>query len=257
LYNVVYNNNPLINVILPIDNINNLPLLDAEYIFNDSHIFSLCIYPEIQQKRTIGHYFTLIVKNDKYYINSSYGSEYVCIPQYTTEINAYEFNKFCISISNLNDDTNKNNFIDFFQKFFLKGGFQKRLISSDASDWSSEDRQKMNLYLPVEVGKNSEINFYFNPIFNYSFKIGLIQNYKSDLINYIEGMFSKTVRMQTQRTGRKVHSYLKLNTSNKGGNKYKQTQKHITLRIKKRKQITRRIKKRNNRTKQYRTNKNK
>jgi hypothetical protein len=210
-YEVIYNNNPINDVLLPISTFSDLPLVDLAYRYGNSQLFSLCIYPELQERGTICHFFTLIKKDEKYYI-----------PQYTTEIDNNEFNIFSNAISNLNDENNKEIFKDFFQKFFLKGGLQKRLISSDPDDWSTEERQKMNEYLPIEAGKNAEINFYFNPVFNYSFKVGLIQNYKSELINYIETMFIKTERTtttQSKRIGRKYHPYLRLNTTQSGGRK--------------------------------------
>ena len=214
-YKVIYNNNPISDALLQIDNIDELPLTDIEYTYGDCQVFSLCIYPDLQQNGTICHFFTLITKDNRYYINSSYGSDYVCIPQYTTEISRDEFNQFCLAVSNISDETNKSIFVDFFNKYFLKGGFQKRLISSDPDDWSSEERKQMSEYLPIEAGKSAEINFYFNPVFNYKFNIALIKNYKSELLTYIKDMFRKTET--TGRSTRKFHPYLRLNPSNTGG----------------------------------------
>lgn len=241
-YKVIYNNNPISDALLQIDNIDELPLTDIEYRYGDCQVFSLCIYPELQQNGTICHFFTLITKDNRYYINSSYGSDYVCIPQYTTEINIDEFNQFCLAVSNISDETNKIIFIDFFNKFFLKGGFQKRLISSDPDDWTSEERKQMSEYLPIEAGKSAEINFYFNPVFNYKFNIALIKNYKSELLKYITGMFRKTETIG--RSTRKYHHYLRLNSSKTEGRKtkhikknkrknkkYKKTKKRINKRL--------------------------
>jgi hypothetical protein len=260
-YDVIYINNPISDVVLPINNINNIDelllLADPDYYtYGNSQIFSLCIYPKTKGWGSINHFFTLIVKDDKYYINSSYGSDYVCIPQYTTEINSAEFNNFCRVISNLNDNENKQIFVDFFQKFFLKGGLKLREVTNDLDDMTSEERKNIHKFRSIEAGKNAEIEFYFNPAFNNSFEVGLIKNYKSNLINYINSIM-KSRPIRGKRTASSTSSNSNSSTRKEqkiGGRKqYKQSKKRITKRkihiTKRKNSITRRKKSRHNRTK--------
>ena len=47
----------------------------------------VCVFM-IKEKIDIGsiiHFFTIIGIEDNYYLNSSYGSDYVCVPQYISD----------------------------------------------------------------------------------------------------------------------------------------------------------------------------
>ena len=240
LYKIVYNNTPIRDGLMPITSISQLPQNDSEYSYsnNETQVYSLCIYPDGEEPGNIFHFFTLISKDNKYYINSSYGSEYVCIPQYTTEIDVEIFNRFCQTLLNINDENNKIFFINFLNKYFLQGGYQQRLITSDYDDWTREDRQQMHKYLPLEIGKNEEINVYFNPRFNYKFNIGLIKSYKSDLLKYINEQ-QQLISRPKQRI--RYHPYTK------GGKKHKKK----TIRKRTNKKHSRKIRNMNRKTKKY------
>jgi hypothetical protein len=67
----------------------------------------------------VDHYFTIIYfeEDETYYINSSYGSNFVAIKQYTTLLDIDEFNNFCDCLQKPTLDSDCIN--SFISKYFL------------------------------------------------------------------------------------------------------------------------------------------
>lgn len=191
LYKVVYNNNPFPDKLKPVHSIDDLieePLED--YSYGDCQMYSLCIHvTDINDGRflhgngLIQHFFTLIKKGDLYFINSSYGSDYVCIPQNTIPITPEAFAEFCNVANDISDEGARLSFNNFIQDYFLSGGVHQRLVMDDKDDLTSETKKKYHRWLPIEEGKQKEIDLY-SKITN-NFTISLIRGYKNDIQSII------------------------------------------------------------------------
>lgn len=166
-------NNPLSRIILSnhaaVDNI--IPINSYDIITNngsEAQNYYMCIYNTILGTGSILHFFTIIRIGDNYFLNSSYGSDYVCVPQYTTELDMAEFYGFCESLMN---KTNTENINYFFQKYFLKGNLQKRYNNNTTNEIPSLKSK----WIDVDKGAHSEIDYYLVPTNNYS--VGLLHSY--------------------------------------------------------------------------------
>ena len=150
---------------------------------SDQTNYCMCIYtddPFIQSTRKIGqilHYFT-IIKENGYWINSSYGSNYVCIPQYTTKLIIEEFNDFCKNIQE------KSNISEFMIKYFLSGGIEKPYNENNIE---GNSKLKFKMLLPDE-GQQKELNYYLNN--SATFKVGWIKNYEKEVRKIVRENYS-------------------------------------------------------------------
>ena len=191
LYKVVYNNNPFPDKLKPLQSIDDLIVEPPEdYSYGDCQMYSLCIHvSDINDDRflhgngLIQHFFTLIKKGDLYFINSSYGSDYVCIPQNTTPITSETFVEFCKAANDISDEGARLSFNNFIHDYFLSGGVHQRLVMDDKDDLTSETKKKYHRWLPIEEGKQKEIDLYSNITNN--FTISLIRGYKNDIQSII------------------------------------------------------------------------
>lgn len=115
LNDIVYLNIPLNTIkISSFNDIEQLPINRNYY---------MCVYNENNQGHgSIIHYFT-IIREDKntYYLNSSYGSDDVCVPQYTTKLDVNEFNALCNELPELTEYSKY-----LYTKYFLIKNLRKR-----------------------------------------------------------------------------------------------------------------------------------
>jgi len=139
----------------------------------------LCIYKFFESSFYIIHYFTIIIENNNgnlnFYINSAYGSDNVCIPQYTTQININELNAFFNVFNNI--DSNRNEFNYLFSKYFGKGGLPQ-VYSQDQID---ENKKLKFSTISPQQGLQEEISSFSNNV-----KIGIINNYDDYIINIMK-----------------------------------------------------------------------
>ena len=124
----------------------------------------MCIYSNI----SIIHYFTIFKLNEKYYLNSSYGSNNVCVPQYTTRLNKSEFNNFCRALPKKNVENIKH----FFEKYFLKKKLKIKYNDNILNTYESL-RAK---WIDSTMGVNKEINSIL--ISSKIFNVGWLMDYK-------------------------------------------------------------------------------
>jgi hypothetical protein len=158
-------------------------------------------YMCIHNTRGISHYFTIIKlkpgsrsksRVDIFKINSSYGSDYVNIPQYTTLLNIQdlEFLLHALQDTNNNMNSNSRRFISYFYlKYFLQNNIYvpptieqikgKELVSS---------YNKKN-------GPETEINIICNDRLDHILFIGIIPNYE----NYLESIIKHLFQTQPQQ----------------------------------------------------------
>ena len=164
---------------------NIVPITSYDILSNngtDTQLYYMCVYNTMLGSGSILHYFTIIRIGDTYYLNSSYGSDHVCVPQYTTELDMIEFYGFC---ENLMNKTNPEIITYFFQKYFLKGNLKKRYDENTTNEIPSLKSK----WIDVNNGIQREIDYYFIPTNNYS--VGLLPNYNKltyELIQSFRGI---------------------------------------------------------------------
>ena len=136
----------------------------------------MCIYSKDTQ--TISHYFTIIkINKNKYYITSSYGSDYVAVPAYTMLFNINDLNNL---IDALNDHIEyKDIIIAFYIKYFL-GNNLPVYYSSDNIDFDAKLK-----YRAVENAEMKEIDLVFSNKKNKgSICVGIIPEYEQMIKTY-------------------------------------------------------------------------
>lgn len=110
----------------------------------------------------INHYFIIIFKDGHYYSVSSYGSDYVAIPQIIVKLDVQEFGKV---INAFNDETlaNRQQIIhDFLQSYWLT------LTSGKSVYYEDEETNKGRTIMPEE-GVEREIDDYIHDSNKYKF----------------------------------------------------------------------------------------
>jgi len=193
------NPNYINNQIIPIENYNAFyNYLHMTYQFKNIYTnICLCIYKFYESNFYIIHYFTIIVENNNgnlnYYINSAYGSDNVCIPQYTTPINTNELNLFFNTFNDIDKYRNEFNYI--FSKFFGKGG-----LPQVYSEEQIEENKKLKFStISPSQGLEEEMSS-----FSKNVKIGIIHEYE-DYITYImKNINNSNVSSIMTGKGRKV-----------------------------------------------------
>jgi hypothetical protein len=171
------------NQILPVENYNIFKsYLQTKNPLNNMYTnVCMCIYKFFESKYYIIHYFTLIIANNNgnlsFYINSAYGSDNVCIPQYTTPIDANELNLFFNVFNNI--DSNRTDFNNLFAKYFGKGGLPQ-VYSQDQID---ENKKLKFSTIPPQQGLQEEMNSFSSNV-----KIGIITNYDDYIINIMKAI---------------------------------------------------------------------
>jgi hypothetical protein len=143
--------------VTPIVRLADLPL--QEHV-----IYKLCFYiptrPNVfvPKHGTIIHYFSVFIHQAHFYITSSYGSSFVCIPPYTTQVNSPKlFDEFCQFIRKPVKDRTRRETISietFVKEHFLQNGIdipEKVAIEEDDESQAA---------VPAAVGMELEANVY-------------------------------------------------------------------------------------------------
>lgn len=163
LYNIVYLNIPVNTIkISSFNDIEELPINQNYY---------MCVYNETNQGYgSIIHYFTIIRKDkDTYYLNSSYGSDNVCVPQYSTKLDVNEFNALC------NELTEYSKYL--YTKYFLIKNLKKRYNNNNIE----ANTTLKSKWIPPAEGIKKEIK-----LLGKGYSIGYIKDYQDLVTNFIE-----------------------------------------------------------------------
>jgi hypothetical protein len=140
----------------------------------------MCVYVE---DTMIFHYFTVIKTIDnKYYLNSSYKSDYVCVPQYTTALKLDELTRFANALINFDDKYTSK----FIKKFFLKGNM---------STYSEEQKFK---HIKPDEGNEREIAVYTNNECKNRIRCGIITKYTDHIKLCIYTYYTSNEGMSTR-----------------------------------------------------------
>ena len=175
----------------------------------------MCIY--IQGVRnSILHYFTIIQTTDgKQYLNSSYGSDYVCVPQYTTELGVGELNTFILALNNPN--TKEDYIGEFYQKFFLAGNIG---VYYSKDDYENNPSLRFAKIAPDE-GNLREIKVVTENFYRSRIRCGIIPNYGElvgsviDSVLYSGGRRRAHGKRKTNKHGKRRHNKTKRHRSSR------------------------------------------
>jgi len=165
LYNIVYLNIPVNTIkISSFNDIEELPINQPYY---------MCVYnTENQGHGSIIHYFTIIRKEDTYYLNSSYGSDDVCVPQYSTKLDIDKFNVLCNELPELTEYSKY-----LYTKYFLIKNLRKRYNNNNIE----ANKTLKHVWIPPDEGIKKEIKS-----LSRGYHIGIINNYQELVNKFIE-----------------------------------------------------------------------
>lgn len=149
----------------------------------------LCIYNTtkgfMEYFDNILHFFTIIrTEDNKYFLNSSYSSDYVCVNQYTTPIEINEIERFLNALNNPNTD--ESYIGEFYMKFFLK---DNKAVAYSKDDYEDDSSKRFTMIQPDE-GALREINVITQNLNRRYIKCGVMTNYDThinELINSMNG----------------------------------------------------------------------
>ena len=156
---------------------------DLDDILDQNRVSNYCLCLNFQQilgqTSSIGmiiHFFTLIRHGDQWYLNSSYGSDYVKVPQYTTPLDLNEFQLFLDFINNGGTNTPSDEFSKLFIKFFLENQKEWYLEKMDAEDicdpWYKCARMLIDL-----SSQNRELRYLLDNKYLANLKVSWIKPY--------------------------------------------------------------------------------
>ena len=172
----------------------------------------MCIYID-GMSNSILHYFTIIkTVDEKYYMNSSYGSDYVCVNQYTTFLPPDEFIRFVTGLNN--PDTDEDYIGEFYQKYFLAGNIG---VSYSEDDYENDPSLRFADIAPNE-GNLREIAVVTQNAYRANIRCGIMPGY-GELVGsvvgsvYAGGRRRKTKKHRTtnKKNKRKTNKHVKTN----------------------------------------------
>lgn len=120
--NAIFNNQVDIDILLPINNIDDEEITSSTvYTDNNYDVIPLCMFHDNEddlsgRTKYISHYFTIIINNNICYVNSSYGSDDICVLNQTKEIDKNSLNYILYKINSDNFDEQCENFV---KEYFL------------------------------------------------------------------------------------------------------------------------------------------
>jgi hypothetical protein len=157
----------------------------------------LCIYVDDGKMGSIIHYFTIIKTGDeKYYLNSSYGSNNVRVPQYTTPLVVDEFINF---VAALNDPAGDEYVDYFYRKYFLVGNLGTISITElDNGKYAYEE-------LTPEEGNVREIKSITGDLQRSIIRCGIMPRYDEIVTQLFNDNIYRVGGKPRRRTIRKRH----------------------------------------------------
>ncbi len=152
---------------------------------------------------TILHYFVLHCHREdartRWWVSSSYGSEYVRIPVQTKEVSIDQLETFVEAI--MDPVENRDILSEFFTEYFLQGGLPIR-FSEENVESNSSLRGK---YIPSEIGIKKEIAATLDGRTISSLHVGIIkglEDYVSYLLHESHGGYRSRLTRRARKGGR-------------------------------------------------------
>ena len=224
LYNIIVLNMFVPDYISPVNEGKSFLLsLPVEDIFTN---YCLCIYIDPTSGVNFGnilHYFTLIYDNtvNKWYLNSSYGSDFVCIPQQTQELDIEDFNRFCQGY-----DSDPEFYVKFITDYFLLDG----ILTWRSKDDYEEDRSLR--FKPIEPAQGivHETNVYTQNMSNSYFRVGYIPEYENLCLSVLQSRSTGGNHINSIKKKRKSKTHKKRKSKTHKKRKCKTHKKRKTRR---------------------------
>ena len=208
-------NNMVAKISRVLDNVHRNPLLNALIYLNDAMSGAIemydhetmplmngnnymCIYID-GVKNSILHYFTIIQAPDgQHYLNSSYGSDYVCVNQYTTPLSPDEFIRFVASLNN--PGTDEDYISEFYQKYFLAGNVG---VAYTDDDYENDPSLRFADIAPNE-GNLREIGVVTKNLYRTNIRCGIMPSYAEMVGSVISGSYIGGRRKSRRNRGHKA-----------------------------------------------------
>lgn len=152
--------------------------------------YQMCIH------NTIGifHYFLIIRHDEQYYITSSYGSDFVAVPQFTTVLDIDEFNTY---LHNTNTNNKDKSYYDFIEKYFLSNNLRKRYDEDTIDD----DEKLRSLWLQPKEGIKKELGWYKQH--EQQLYVSIINGYDDYIISHIHRLILPTPAAKEEGASKK------------------------------------------------------
>jgi hypothetical protein len=170
--------------------------------------YPLCIYTDDAEYGGILHYFTIVYDGTTYFSLSSYGSDYVHVPQYISKVDPHLFNEFCVMITipvqyrPLIGSRYNRVISHFITTHFLSHGTPKR-YDEDTVESNPALKSK---WLEPEKGMEMELDVFLKN--QYTFSVGYIHGYDTEIQRIIaSSKFAGKKRRSWRRcTHKRKHS---------------------------------------------------
>jgi hypothetical protein len=143
-----------------------------------------CIY---STKGIIGHYFVLLRQDGKWYISSSYGSEWVRIPVRTQEIPVEDLQDMLDAFQAPGEEENRQLLDTLFRRYFLEGGL-RMLYSPSEYEANASLKGKV---IPPALGIQKELNTVLSS--SDALRIGFIEHMEENISEIVRGMIPEKV----------------------------------------------------------------
>lgn len=190
----------------------------------------LCLYDKNKesQNKHISHYFTILRMKGQYYLTSSYGSEFVCVPSNTIKLDILELENLIKALNNINDNMTNTESLSIIKSFYDTYFFQGNIPISISDDLMNEYGSFLN-YLKIgsklTKGPSIEFNYIHKNVSKNTYHIGIIPKYETEVKSYV----NKIVLPQTSPTyghtqkshQKKISPYSRKNTNYLKGGKYR------------------------------------
>jgi hypothetical protein len=203
LYHIILQNNPILfNDRIGIVSIHSIEELDCI----PHTLYPMCIYANTEKENSILHYFTIVLNGSSYVILSSYGSDYVDVPQYSTSLDPQLFNDFCNMITIPLEERERHEryttiVTEFVTLYFLSGGIRKR-YDEDTIDVHPSLHSK---WLEPELGITKEVDVFMKN--KYTFSVGWIKGYDTEIQHIMKTL--KYTGKSRRKPFRRKHSIKK------------------------------------------------
>ena len=144
----------------------------------------LCIYAQHNERgtRNISHYFNIVKNNEQYIITSAYGSDFVKVPYFTSELDIGLFVAFIEALDSLhrNEERSWGIIQHFYHTYFFNGNVPVR-TDDELVEFYGENLFRgipMN-GTPLVQGPDLELNYVFHERATRHYHVGIIPQYET------------------------------------------------------------------------------
>jgi hypothetical protein len=174
----------------------------------------------------INHYFIIIFKNEKYYSISSYGSDFVCVPQTEVELDLNEFKECVDAFNEAPNESRRTKIKTFIEKYWLASGMSVYL--------QDEDKPRKHTLLLPDEGASQELALYTESqadkykFYNFYTFVGDLAINLEKIIpkNQQKGGKTQKYKQQKYKQQKQKNKYKRITVRKRKCNKYTYTRKY-------------------------------